>query len=99
MGLRPRQEVASWQVRLVRRSCSALRSVSRPQPTFHGSNRQARGRVLAALREGPRSMHQLLSALESDDLTRGVTLVDALVADGLVERRGRLVTLSGDHQR
>jgi A/G-specific adenine glycosylase len=73
--------------------------VSRPQPTFHGSNRQARGRVLAALREGPRSMHQLLGALESDDLTRGVTLVDALVADGLVERRGRLVTLSGDHQR
>jgi A/G-specific adenine glycosylase len=72
--------------------------VSRPQPTFHGSNRQARGRVLAALSEGPRSMHQLLSALESDDLTRGVTLVDALVADGLVERRGRLVTLSGDHQ-
>ncbi len=29
--------------------------VSRPQPAFHGSNRQARGRVLAALRERPRS--------------------------------------------
>jgi A/G-specific adenine glycosylase len=74
-------------------------AVSRPQPAFQGSNRQARGRVLAALREGPRSMAQLLGAMESDDLTRGVTLIDALVADGLVERRGRLVTLSGDHQK
>ena len=35
--------------------------VSRPQPTFQGSDRQARGRVLAALRERPRSMRQLLA--------------------------------------
>jgi A/G-specific adenine glycosylase len=72
--------------------------VSRPQPTFQGSNRQARGRVLAVLREGPRSMHQLLGAMESIERSRGVTLVDALVADGLVERRGRLVALSGDRR-
>ncbi|HEY5010828.1 MAG TPA: hypothetical protein VIH73_06685, partial [Acidimicrobiales bacterium] len=72
--------------------------VSRPQPTFQGSNRQARGRVLAVLREGPRSMHQLLGAMASIERSRGVTLVDALVADGLVERRGRLVALSGDRR-
>jgi A/G-specific adenine glycosylase len=73
--------------------------VSRPQPTFQGSNRQARGRVLAVLREGPRSMQQLLSAVESVERSRGATLVDALVADGLVERRGRLVSLRGDERQ
>jgi A/G-specific adenine glycosylase len=73
--------------------------VSRPQPTFQGSNRQARGRVLAVLREGPRSMQELLSAVESVERSRGVTLVDALVADGLVERRGRLVSLRGDERQ
>jgi A/G-specific adenine glycosylase len=73
--------------------------VSRPQPTFQGSDRQARGRVLAVLREGPRSMQQLMGAMEGVDPGRGVTLVDGLVADGLVERRGRLVTLSGDERQ
>jgi A/G-specific adenine glycosylase len=73
--------------------------VSRPQPTFEGSDRQARGRILAVLREGPRAMRQLLGAMGSVDPTRGVTLVDELVADGLVERRGRLVGLSGDERK
>jgi A/G-specific adenine glycosylase len=68
--------------------------VSRPQPTFEGSDRQARGRVLAALRERPQSMQRLLTCVGDD--TRGATLVAALIADGLVERRGRLVRLSGD---
>jgi A/G-specific adenine glycosylase len=71
-------------------------AVSRPQPPFRGSNRQARGRILAALHEGPRSMRQLLDTLENVDASRGATLVDSLVADGLVEHRGRLVTLCGD---
>jgi A/G-specific adenine glycosylase len=70
--------------------------VSRPQPTFQGSNRQARGRALAVLRDGPRSMQELLGAMESVELSRGETLIDGLVTDGLVERRGRLVSLSGD---
>jgi A/G-specific adenine glycosylase len=73
--------------------------VSRPQPIFEGSDRQARGRILAVLREGPRAMRQLLGAMGSVDPTRGVTLVDELVADGLVERRGRLVGLSGDERK
>jgi A/G-specific adenine glycosylase len=73
--------------------------VSRPQSMFHGSKRQARGRVLAVLRDGPRSMRQLLGAMESVDPARGARLVDGLVADGLVERRGRLVTLSGDERK
>ena len=69
--------------------------VSRAQPKFHGSNREARGRVIAALRERPRSM-QHLSACVAMDADRGAALIAGLVADGLVERRGRLVHLSGE---
>jgi hypothetical protein len=52
--------------------------------------------LLAALREGPHSMRQLLGTLEGVDAGRGATLVDDLVADGLIERLGGLVSLSGD---
>jgi hypothetical protein len=41
-------------------------------------------------------MQELLGAMESVELSRGETLIDGLVTDGLVERRGRLVSLSGD---
>ena len=71
--------------------------VSRAQPAFHGSNRQARGRMLAALRERPRSAAELLTCVELD-ADRGATLIAGLVADGLVEQRGRLVQLSGDRR-
>jgi len=69
--------------------------VSRAQPTFHGSNREARGRVIAALRERPRSM-QHLSIRVAMDADCGAAVIAGLVADGLVERRGRLVHLSGE---
>jgi A/G-specific adenine glycosylase len=72
--------------------------VSRPQPTFQGSDRQARGRVLAVLRDGPRSLQQLLGTMDGVDVTRRATLVAGLVADGLVERRGRRVSLCGDER-
>lgn len=71
-------------------------AVSRPQPTFRGSDRQARGLVLAALRERPRSTSQLLSQLGDVGATRGVSVVAGLVADGLIERKGRLVQLAGE---
>jgi A/G-specific adenine glycosylase len=69
--------------------------VSRAQPKFHGSNREARGRVIAALRERPRTV-QHLSACVAMDADGGDALIAGLVADGLVERRGRLVHLSGE---
>jgi A/G-specific adenine glycosylase len=72
-------------------------AVSRPQPTFQGSDRQARGRILASLREGPCSIGQLVGTLECD-ASRGATLVERLIADGLVERRGPLVSLRGDRR-
>jgi A/G-specific adenine glycosylase len=70
--------------------------VSRAQPPFRGSDRQARGRVLAALRERPRSTRGLLASIEGVDASRGAALIAGLVADGLIEQRGRLVHLSGD---
>lgn len=69
--------------------------VSRPQTRFEGSQRQARGRVLDALRDRSRSVQELVTYLDGD-VARTTTLVAALVADGLVERHGRLVRLSGD---
>jgi A/G-specific adenine glycosylase len=70
--------------------------VSRPQSKFQGSDRQARGRVLAALRDGPQSTSQLLTQLRDVDRGRGASVVDGLMADGLIERKGRLVHLAGE---
>jgi A/G-specific adenine glycosylase len=70
--------------------------VSKPQPTFEGSDRQVRGRVLAALRERPRSMQHLVTYLDESNAERGAALVAALIADGLVEQQGQLVRLCGD---
>jgi A/G-specific adenine glycosylase len=70
--------------------------VSRPQPRFQGSDRQARGRVLAALRERPRSVQHLVTCVDDNDPQRSATLVAALIADGLIEKHGQRVRLSGD---
>ncbi len=70
--------------------------VSRPQSKFAGSDRQARGRVLAALRERPRSFEQLLTCIDVVESSRGAALIAGLVDDGLVEQRGRHVRLLGD---
>jgi A/G-specific adenine glycosylase len=70
--------------------------VSRPQPRFQGSDRQARGRVLAALRQRPRSMQQLVTCVDDNDRQRSATLIAGLIADGLVEKHGQRVRLSGD---
>jgi A/G-specific adenine glycosylase len=70
--------------------------VSKAQSKFQGSDRQVRGRVLAALRERPRSMQHLVVCVEEVNADRTETLVEGLIADGLVERRGQLVRLCGD---
>lgn len=63
------------------------RPSARRQPTFEGSTRQARGLVLAALRTG--SASRTLPQLTHRTGIRAVRVsgaVDALLADGLVER-------------
>ncbi|HUG84477.1 MAG TPA: hypothetical protein VMM13_07920 [Euzebya sp.] len=56
----------------------------RPQGTFDGSARQARGRIVTAVRAGPIEEVAAL-ALAGE---HGRVLLDRLVADGLVQREG-----------
>ena len=68
----------------------------RAQPPFEGSDRQWRGRILAALRESPGALpvERLLRALASGGGRRTArperlrALLDALCAEGFVWRRG-----------
>jgi A/G-specific adenine glycosylase len=65
--------------------------VSGRQSRFDGSDRQARGRLLAALNHGPVSTSAAAAAMHLDDLERASRLVAGLVGDGLVvERSGTL---------
>jgi A/G-specific adenine glycosylase len=70
--------------------------VSRPQSAFEGSDRQVRGRVLAALRASALTSAQLRSCLDGVEPGRYGSILAGLVDDGLVERRGRVVRLVGD---
>jgi A/G-specific adenine glycosylase len=74
----------------------AVRSgaVSRPQSRFPGSNRQLRGDMLRQLRDGPRTKSKLLDRFSQDEV--GESVLEGLVQDGLVTRRGRVVSLVGD---
>jgi A/G-specific adenine glycosylase len=74
--------------------CPASPSPRRPQPRYEGSHRQARGLILARLREGEASVPELL-ALDADPglLSRALT---SLVADGLATQHGEQVILPRD---
>ncbi len=63
-------------------------AVSRPQSRFQGSDRQLRGRALAALRDAPRTKRELHQLLESEDGMRNDSVIAGLLSDGLVERKG-----------
>jgi A/G-specific adenine glycosylase len=71
-------------------------AVSRPQPAFAGSDRQVRGRILAALREEPQSRAQLRARLRDVGDDRTTNVLASLIRDGLVARSGRLIHLSRD---
>ncbi len=65
-------------------------AVSRPQARFEGSARQARGRLMAALSDGPLAINEVPSTIgwsaRSDVAEACAAIVDGLVADGLAER-------------
>ena len=67
---------------------------SRPQAPFEGSDRQARGRLLAALRAATLAASELAAVCGwPDDEERARRVADALVADGLAQWHGaRLAT-------
>ena len=64
--------------------------VSRPQPRFEGSGRQARGRLLKALTSGPLSVEAAGRVMSHPAAER---LLRALCADGLVQHDGEFVRL------
>ncbi|HEX3946289.1 MAG TPA: A/G-specific adenine glycosylase [Acidimicrobiales bacterium] len=67
-------------------------ATSRPQSRFEGSDRQGRGRLVAALRQGPLGRDRMaVAAGWVDDPERAGRAADTLVADGLARwRKGRL---------
>jgi len=68
--------------------------VSGRQSRFEGSDRQLRGRVLAALGAGAASGIEVMNDL-TDDADRARRVVDGLVADGLVVEVGGVLALPG----
>ena len=58
---------------------------SRPQGRFEGSDRQARGRLLARLAQGQVTSSQLAEAMQVDDAARAERLATSLVDEGLVD--------------
>jgi len=66
---------------------------SRPQPRFEGSDRQVRGRLLAALREGPVSSRRLAAVAGlPKDRDRAARVAESLVVDGLAAWDGTTLT-------
>lgn len=63
------------------------------QKAFKGSTRQLRGAILRALAGGASTKKALLQGIPSDRYGEASTQLDALMAEGLVERRGRRYSL------
>ena len=58
--------------------------VANRQSTFEGSDRQGRGRLVAALRRGPVARTDVAALVGWEDDDRVAAMVRSLVADGLV---------------
>jgi A/G-specific adenine glycosylase len=69
-------------------------SVSRPQSAFEGSDRQLRGRVLGLLRQGQVTSSRVVADVAPGENERVVRIVESLVNDGLVERKGNQLRLA-----
>lgn len=69
--------------------------VSGRQAPFEGSDRQARGRLLAALAEGPVAVEGIAGTMGRDEVT-AARLTDDLIDEGLVERVGEAYRLPDD---
>lgn len=70
--------------------------VSRPQSRFAGSDRQVRGRIMAALGDGPVSRRTLESHLSDVASARRNDLLVQLAREGLISVGERQVALIGD---
>lgn len=66
--------------------------VSTTQARFDGSDRQARGRLMAALGRGPLAEGDAAAVMQRSE-PLATRLVESLIADGLVSRHGPTLTL------
>ena len=66
--------------------------VSKPQPRFEGSDRQARGRALRAVGDGSQQIADVIAAMRVDE-GRAEKLIASLVDEGLLQRTGKTITL------
>lgn len=72
----------------------ASAGASRPQGRFEGSDRQARGSAMRALNDGGRTRDELVAAMSlTGDVPRAMSLIDALVREGLVTEESALLRL------
>jgi len=83
----PVKEHCAWRRGLGEDPAARSVGASHPQRRFEGSNRQARGRLLRALVEGPVRESEVAAAMGlADDAPRAASLLESLLADGLVDR-------------
>nr|WP_274387418.1 A/G-specific adenine glycosylase [Salsipaludibacter albus] len=66
-----------------------------PQSTFEGSDRQGRGRLVAALASGPVAREAVADVVDWDDPDRVAAMLAGVVADGLAVVDDDLVRLPG----
>jgi len=92
----PLEQHCAWRQRGGDDPAPLSAGVSRPQPRFEGSNRQLRGRVLNALRDGPHSRRQLTLSFAGVTAPRRDEVLASLVRDGLVTRRAQTYSLAGE---
>lgn len=72
----------------------ASSGASKPQAKFEGSDRQARGRAMRAVGDGLTKINDVVKHMRLDhDKERALTLIDALVAEGLLQRDADRLTL------
>ena len=60
------------------------------QSTFHGSRRQVRGQVIRLLTERKYTIDELVKTLSDE---RAVSVIDDLVSEGLLQKRGQMLSL------
>jgi A/G-specific adenine glycosylase len=92
----PVAKSCAWKVRGGKDPATKSAGVSKPQSAFKGSDRQVRGQVLAQLRIAPASIARLRSLLNGVEPTKLQKVLNGLMQDGLIERRGRMMQLHGE---
>jgi A/G-specific adenine glycosylase len=95
-GRCPIRRACAWAAsgRRTRDPADGSAGTGRPQSRFEGSDRQGRGRLVAALRAGPVALAEVAEAAGwGDDPARAARALDGLVADGLAVMDGTTVRL------